>query len=126
MKRLASCAGRALLVPEHLDVGEAALEVDGANTPFSPSDLPPPGAGGDWPPTQRGHGGYLACHRVRPTRTGRTEQPLTEVVPVARRRVVALTIDREVEANLWLLQNYFPADQDRRRSSNAPVRWDTG
>lgn len=59
---------------------------------------------------------------------GRTEHPLAEVVRVARRRVVLLTIDPEVEVNLWLFQDYLPAvlDQDRRCSSNAPVRWDAG
>jgi len=44
------------------------------------------------------------------------ERGLTELTRVARRRTVLLTIDPEVEAQMWLFQHYVPeiAEQDRR------------
>jgi SAM-dependent methyltransferase len=41
---------------------------------------------------------------------------LAELARVARRRIVVLTIDAEVGADMWLLRDYFPemADRDRR------------
>jgi Methyltransferase domain len=41
---------------------------------------------------------------------------LTELVRIARQRIVLLTIDMEVAADMWLFRDYFPeiADRDRR------------
>jgi hypothetical protein len=41
---------------------------------------------------------------------------LAELVRIARQRIVVLTIDVEVAADMWLLRDYFPeiADRDRR------------
>jgi SAM-dependent methyltransferase len=41
---------------------------------------------------------------------------LAELVRVARRRIVLLTIDVEVEADMWLFRDYVPEIADRDRS----------
>ncbi len=53
----------------------------------------------------------LTVHHWADTRRG-----LAELVRVARRRIVLLTIDPEVEAEMWLFQDYLPdvLAQDRR------------